>query len=235
MDMSTLPPLGRNGIVNSVRKITDMPTTGFRDIDPSATFVAGQLAKLATLNGKTVVQAVNGTSDVPVGVFFTHNTTTFYRPSMDEAHTFGENTDAPNDIYINPYVKTGYVEVNNASGTAYTVTTDYTINLTNGVITRTSTGAIGATDTVYVNYQYKDVNLSGINQPLGSGKACLLEEVGEIGTLIYDVKAAWLLGAAVKFNADGIFTLGGASATVGTVTQVPTATDPELRIKLSLA
>lgn len=235
MDLSTLPPIGRNGLINSVRNLGGMSVTGWRPVDPSATFCAGQLAKLGTdSNGNTVVQVVSSTSDKPIGVFFTHNTTTFYRPSVAEEHTFGENADAPMIIYVNPYVKAGSYIVTNGSGTTYTENTDYTINTTNGAITNLGAG-ISSTATVYVTYLYKDQNLSGINQVLGSGKAALLEGIGDIATLMYDTTATWTLNADVKFNSSGYFIASGASSAIGKVTKVPTASDPELHIKLNLA
>ena len=235
MDMSKMPLLGRNGLVNAVRKITDMPTTGWRKIDPSATFIAGQLAKLAMIDGEPTVQTVSGTSDVPVGVYFTHNTVFFYIPVVDEAHTFGENSSAPTQIFLKPYVKTGYYIITNvAKNVTYAEGVDYTINLTNGVVTYMGP-TLTTGSAVVVNYQYKDVNLSGISQTMGSGKACLLEEVGEIGTLVYDTKAVWSIGAAVKFDASGFFTTAAGSATIGRVTGVPTSDNPELMIKINLA
>lgn len=235
MDLSILPSIGRTGIRSAVRNLSSMVLTGWRKIDPSVNFVAGQLAKLGTdTNGNVVVQVVTGTVDKPIGVLYTENTTLFYRPSVAEEHTFGENVSAPNNIYIKPYVKTGTVRVTNSAGSAYTLTTDYTVDLTNGIVTNTGVG-ITSTGTVYVTYLYKDPNLSGINQPLGSGAAALLEGIGDIATLAYDTTCAWTLNAAVYFDANGYLTATSGSASIGKITKVPTASDPELHVKLNLA
>ncbi|GEM_PF-4304555 len=241
-DFSVLPPIGRTGINNGtgVRRLSNMPVTGWRDVSPTATFVAGQLATLATdSNGKVVVETVNSTGDKVIGVFFTDNTTTFYRSAYAEEHTFGENAATPNVIYVNPYVKASSYVVCNAADTAtasrYTETTDFTIDVTSGAITNTLVG-IGATATVYVTYMYKDINLSGINQTLGSGKAALLEDFGEIATLQYDTTSAtaYALNGSIYYNSSGYFTATSGSSAIGFITKVPTADDPELYIKLDL-
>lgn len=234
MDLSTMPSVGRTGIRSAVRNLSSMSITGWRKIDPSAAFVAGQLAKLGTLNNEPVVQTVSSTGDVAIGIFFTENTTLFYRPSVAEEHTFGENAAAPNDIYLNPYVKADSYIVTDGASTTYTLTTDYTINTTNGVVTN-ALAAIGATGTVYVTYLYKDINLSGINQPLGSGKSALMEGVGDIATLAYDTTCAWTLNAVVYYDATGYLTTTAGSSAIGIVTKVPTSSDPELHAKLDLA
>ncbi len=231
MDLTTLPPIGRNGLINSVRNLSSMVVTGWRTVDPTATFYAGQLAVMGA-SGVTNVTAVG---NKPIGVFFTHNNTTFYRPSFEEEHTFGENTSAPTVIYVNPYVKASSYIVTDGASTTYTESTDYSINATNGAITNLGV-AIGATATVYVTYLYKDLNLSGINQVLGSGCAALLEGVGDIATLMYDTTATWTLNADVQFTSAGYFTTAvSGSATIGKVMKVPTASDPELYVKLNLA
>lgn len=233
-DLSTLPAIGRNGVRDAVQSLGGMQLTGWRDIDASATFVAGQLATLSTdSNGKVVVVAVSGTGDVPIGVFATSSTTTFYRPVAAEAHAIGEDVNNPTLITLNnPYVKaSSYVVRNAGTGDAYTETTNFTINTTNGVITNVN---IADTTEITVSYLYKDVNLSGINQVLGSGKAALLEQVGEIATLMYDPTAAWALNAAVKFTAGGLLTVGGGSATIGKVTKAPTFDDPAVHVLLDL-
>lgn len=235
-DLSTMPAIGRNGVRNSVQNLGGMQLTGWRDIDVAATFVAGQLAKLGLdANGKVAVQPVTLITDAPIGVFVTSNTTTFYRPEADEPHVIGEDIDSPNTITLKkPYVKAdSFVVRNAATGVAYVegAAADYTINLVNGVITNVN---IPNATAVLVSYHFKDVNLSGINQVLGSGKAALLEQVGSIATLMYDTTAAWALNAEVKFTAEGLLTVGGGSATIGRVTKAPTYDDPSIHVLLDL-
>ena len=234
MSNGILAPIGRTGVIGAVKNLTGMPVTGYRAVDPSATFVAGQLAKLGTVNGVPMVQAVSATSDKPIGIFYTDNTTTFYRPSYLEAHTFGENVSAPTQVYTKPYVKTASYVVMNSTYTQLTETTNYTIDTTNGIITNVN---LAATAVIYVNYLYKDVNLSGINQTIGSGMAALLEEAGEISTLMYDTVAttAYALNDTIYFTSGGLLTKASSgSAAIGRVTKAPTASDPELHVKISL-
>ena len=229
-DLSTLPSLGRNGVRQAVHNISGMVLSGWRDIDASATFLAGQLAKLGTdSKGNVVVQAVSGTGDKPVGIFVNSNTTTFYRPIVKQPFTVGA---ASSTFDIKPYVLSGsFILEAAASGTDYTVTTNYTVNLTNGVVTNVN---ITEGTAVLASYRYKDINLSGINQVLGSGKAALLENNGELSTLVYDTSCAWTLNASVYFTAGGLLTSTSGSSAIGYVSKAPTYSDPRLNVVLAL-
>ncbi|MFA5153413.1 MAG: hypothetical protein WC554_12690, partial [Clostridia bacterium] len=113
--------------------------------------------------------------------------------------------------------------------------TDYSVSLTNGTITRTSTGDIGATDTIYVSYLYQDPNLVGIDQTLGSRKAATLEDAGEIASLVYDTGVSYTLMGNLYSNALGYITsTNGGGSVVGICTKVPTAEDPEIHFKLKI-
>ena len=84
-----LPSMGRNGIVNLVRKLSGAVVTGWRDIDPSSEFVAGQIAKLTESNGRTLVTVcIEATADKPIGILFSHKTLSFYKPVVEESQTF---------------------------------------------------------------------------------------------------------------------------------------------------
>jgi len=229
-DLSVLAPLGRNGIVNSVRKLSGNIVPGWRDVDSSADFIAGMVAALS--GGKLVV--ADASTQHFIGLFNCHKTTSFYRPIVDEEVTF---TGAASSIALdNAYVKSNATtKVTNSTGlTTYTYTTAYTLNLTNGLIIQTSTGSIGTTATVLVSYLYKDINLTGVDQTLGSGKASTIEGNGEIATQVYDTSAAWAENAHVTVSALGLPTIGG-SYVIGFVTKVPTASDPELHFQMRLA
>lgn len=229
--MAELPPIGRNGIVNSVRKLSGNVVTGWRDVSSSASFIAGYVATLSS----GVVTVADDTADLKiVGLFNCHKTTSFYRPVIDEEGTF---TGAASSITLDhSNLKSGSVRVTNSAGTTtYTLTTDYTVNTTNGIITQTSTGSIGTTDTVKIDYLYADPNLSGIDQTLGSGKASIIEGIGEISTLVYETNAAWAENAAVTVSANGLPTIGGTGSTIGFVTKVPTSDDPELHFQMRLS
>jgi len=232
--MSTvLPPIGRNGIVNSVRKLSGNIISGWRDVDSSADFIAGYIA---TLDGTTgLAKVADNTADIKIiGMFFCHKTTSFYRPVIDESGTF---TGSGTTITLNnANIQSASVRVTDSDGTAYTVTTDYTVNATNGIITHAGGGSsIGATETVLIDYRYQDPNLTGIDQTLGSGRAAIIEGSGEIATLAYETDAAWALNAAVTVSANGLPTIGGTGVTIGFVTKVPSANDPELQFQMRLS
>jgi len=233
-----LPDIGRNGIVNSVRRLSGLNNPGYRDVDPTASFIAGMVAKLeADSSGNPVLKVADADDTNVIGIFYCHKTTNFYRPIVDEEQTYGTSPNTSWVIYLNhANLKDGTVKVTNEAGdTTYTVTTDYTVNNTNGVVTRTSTGSIGATDTVKVTYMYEDPNLSGIDQTLGSGMAATLEDDGEIATLIYNTSVAYTLMGSLYCDANGYLTsTNGGGVVVGKCTKVPTAEDPELRYKLTV-
>lgn len=229
--MPNLPPIGRNGIVNSVRKLSGNIVTGWRDVSSSAEFIAGYVA---TLSSGVVVVADNTASQKIIGLFNCHKTTSFYRPVINESGTFTGAGSAITLAHAN--IQSASVRVTDSTGaTTYTVTTDYTVNATNGIITQTSTGSIGTTDTVLIDYRYQDPNLAGLDQTLGSGKAAIIEGVGEIATLVYETDAAWAENAAVTVSANGLPTIGGTGSTIGFVTKVPSADDPELHFQMRLS
>jgi hypothetical protein len=232
-----LPDLGRNGLVNSIRRLNGFNNPGYRAVDASANFIAGMVANLeADSDGNPVLTVANATDTQIIGLFFCHKTTNFYRPIVAEAQTFGTTPNTSFLVYLNHAVlKADSTKVTDAAGTPYTVTTDFSVNVTNGVITRTSTGAIGATDTVYVTYLYTDPNLTGIDETLGSGCAATLEDRGEAATLVYDTSVTYTLMGSLYANAEGYLTItSGGGSVVGKVTKVPTADNPELHFKLTV-
>ncbi len=235
--MPLLPDLGRNGLVNSVRRLSGLNNPGYRAVDPTANFIAGMVANLeADADGNPVLTVANATDTALIGIFYCHKTTNFYRPIVDEPQTYSAGDNTAFAAYLaHANLKSGSVKVCDASGTPYTVTTDYTVNTTNGVITRTSTGAITSSTTVYVSYLYEDPNLTGIDQTLGSGMAATLEDRGEIATLVFDTSKAYTLMGSLYADANGYLTsTNGGGTALGKVTKVPTAEDPELHFKLVL-
>lgn len=226
-----LPPIGRRGIVNSVRKLSGFLVSGWREVDPASDFIAGYVATLDGTSGK--VKVADDTGGVKVlGLFFCHKTTSFYKPVVDESITF---TGAGSAITLNnANLQATSVRVTTLAGVAYTLTTDYTVNATNGIITQTSGGGIGVTETVLVDYRYEDPNLAGLDQTLGSGKAALVEGNGEIATLVYEMNVAWALNTTVTTSANGLPTIGGTGTSLGFVTKVPTSSDPELHFQMRL-
>ena len=246
--MATLPDLGTNGLVNSIRKISGTTNPGYRKVASTASFIAGNVAILST-NGTTgepelAVANASSTAAQIIGLFYCHKTTSFYRPVVMEAVTFGTSPNTATIGYLSHATLVGaagtYIIVSSTGTTLnkdFTYTTDFTINYINGTITRVAGQAIGATATVYVTYYYTDPNLIGIDQTLGSGMAATLEDRGECATLAYDTGSAtkYVLNGLLYSNATGYITAtNGGGGSIGKITKVPTAEDPELHFKLSL-
>jgi len=232
-----LPDLGRNGLVNSVRRLTGLNNPGFRAVYSTANFIAGMVAKLeADANGDPVLKVADADDTNIIGLFYCHKCTNFYVPVVDEVKTFSES---PNTVWTillgHANVKSGSVKVYNV--TKSEATTDFTVNTTNGIVTRTSTGShiIAATDTVKVSYLYEEPTLTGIDQTLGSGLAATLEDRGDIATLVYDTAQTYTIMQSLYSNADGYLTnQSGGGSIVGKVTKPPTADNPELWFKMTV-
>lgn len=233
MTGNILPGIGRNGLTNSVRKLSGANVTGYRPVSDTAEFIAGMVATLVDDGGIAKTAVADNTSASAIGLFFCHKTNSFYRPVVAESKTFASNIITLD--YAN--ILSSSVKVTNSLGTVtYSGTTAYSVNATNGIITRnTSTGTIGATETVLVTYRYKDANLTGIDQTLGSGNAAILEEPAEVATLVYDTSRTYTLNEHLHVNADGLVSNSGGSLVVGVVTKVPSNDNPELCFKLKIA
>ncbi len=240
--MATIPDIGLNGLVNSVRKLSGyVDNPGWRKVDPSATFMAGQVANLeadATTGEPILTVAINTDTTGVIGLFYCHKTTAFYKTVVNESQTFGTSPNTSALIFLNhANVKSGSVLITDTDGNAFTITTDWSLySATNGVILRTSAGtAPTASETVLVSYQYEDPQLYGIDQTLGSGMAATLEGVGDIATLVYDTSKQYTLNASLYVNSSGYITSTGGSKAIGKVTKVPDAENPELHFKMNLA
>jgi len=231
-----LPDLGRGGIINAVRKVWGNFYNPSRLVSTTADFIAGMVAELSTdSNGNPEVIVANASTANPLGLFFCHKTTSFYRPIIDEEQTFGTSPNTATYAYLNHAnmkSSTGYLKVTNSSGTPYTNGVDFTVSATNGYIKRNGAG-ISSTGTIYVSYLYLDPNQTGIDQTLGSGQAAMLEGSGEIATLVYDAGKTFSLNGLVYVNALGMLTNTG-TYSIGVVTKVPSADDPELGVKITL-
>lgn len=233
-----LPDIGRNGLVNSVRRLTGLNNPGFRPVDSSAEFVAGMVAKLVDDgNGGAYLQVADDDDVNIIGLFYCHKTTNFYRPIVEESQTFSTSPNTAWAVYLNHAgVKSGSVKVyDNTGGAAATLTTDYTVNTTNGVITRTSGGILAASDEILVTYLYEDPNLTGLDQTLGSGLAATLEDAGDVATLVYDTSKTYTVMQRLYCDANGYVTnTDGGGSQVGFVTKPPTSDSPELWFKLNI-
>jgi hypothetical protein len=230
--MSTiLPDLGRNGLVNSIRRLNGFNNPGYRAVGSAETFIAGMVANLEDDgNGNPVLTVANNTDTAIIGLFFCHKTTNFYRPIVDEEQTFGTAPNTSTILYLNhANVKTGSVII--TSGGAVVSSGGWTLTPGNGYITKGSTG----TGTWKITYLYEDPTLTGLDQTLGSGMAATLEDRGEAATLVYDTSVVYTLMGNLCVNSAGYLTSDpGGSTVVGKVTKVPTADNPELCFKLTV-
>ncbi len=224
---SIMPSLGRT-VPNCVRIIAGSALTGWRDVDYSAEFMAGMVAALVMKNNAIVVTPYSGEADsVVIGLFNCHKSTYFYQPVVKDAKTF----DADGKIYTKPNILDGSLVVAKEDGTPYAVTSNYTVNLVNGIITN-----VNITGTVYLSYRYRDPNEGGIDQTL-SGKASVIEGNGDVGTLVYSTACSWELGDVVYAGEDGLLTTDSGDDSlpvVGVVTKPPTPDNIELQIKMRL-
>lgn len=134
-------------------------------------------------------------------------------------------------------------------GTAYTDTTHYTVNTTNGTVTRVAGGGGFITDgqTVYVTYTYSlteaDYEFEGKNfwqsndwVTVQDGRITVIEAPADIFTTEYDTSRTYALtgaaGSTLYINSSGIFTNSSSGAKlVGHVIQLPSAGDPYLGVR----
>jgi len=229
--MSTdLAPIGRRGIVNSARKLSQFAKPGYMWRDASAVFQQGMVA---TKGSDGELEVASSTSKILTGIFNCHKASTFKRPVVEESITF---TGALSVISL-AHPNVSKVVVNKVSdGSAYTVTTHYTVQAAAGTITHV--GTIGNTETVNVSYLYEDPDLAALDQTQKSRKASILAD-GEIALKIYDTSkimtdsGGYDENVKVTCDDDGLVTTGG-SIQLGYVTKPPTSGDPELHIMLDI-
>ncbi|MFA5132625.1 MAG: hypothetical protein WC444_04885 [Candidatus Paceibacterota bacterium] len=192
-----------------------MPSRVFYDVDPNAEIYAGMVAFLAVDgNGVTVATtAPSGTR--PIGTFEKDQGLAYERSSVEQ-HTF----DANNQILVkHPFVTAGKAEgkLQSLAGVVYTENVDYTVNLTNGVITRVVGGAIAAGETVDVWYRYTvkagdtmwngGTNLDRVpDDTLGSGQITVIEDWAHIWTDQFVVTDQFAVGDELRPAADSRWT-----------------------------
>lgn len=165
---------------------------------------------------------------------------------IDEAVTFG--TSGATKTLAHPNISNVVVRsATGMSGTTYTVTTDYTLNTTNGTITHVPTGSGGnisaVTSPVYVSYTWdltaNDHAFEGTNfwgtqdwVTIQDGRITVIEAPATIYTVEYDTTRAYTLtstGSNIYVNSSGIVTNNSSSAKfVGHCIKLPTAGDPWL-------
>jgi len=219
---------------------------GNKPVDPNTTFNAGMVGEFNSL-GNIVVS--DGTA--PCGILKWNKTSTFYGVSVDESQV--TNTDGVTATNLNSANVTN-VRVRSLAGglgTLFVSGTDYTLNATNGTITRLSAGAIASGATVFVTYTYQltaSQIASGVNAPgnvglnfnlntddtQGSGKITLIQGLSTVYTDQYDTSRTYNMNDKLYVLSGGLFTnavLGAAFPEFGRVISIPSASDPYLGVE----
>lgn len=208
-------------------------------VDPNAQISAGMVAFLAEVNGATVATvAASGT--VPIGTFWNDHNLSYERATL-ESHTFNAN----NIVTVNGgnIHSTGAVKVTSEDGaTVHTQGVDYTVNTTNGVITRVAGQGIAAAATVVVWYTYI-VSAAAINyfggtnydrvpdDCLGSSQIAVVEGWAHIYTDQFDVTQTYALNDSLRADANSQWSTAATAYPIcGRVVKVPTVSDPWLGV-----
>jgi len=208
--------------------------------NPGTTFRAGQAVMLnsvgeVVLSDGTAVLGLAGWSKVTLGQTLV----------VDQSVTFGV---ANATALLKPNIISGSLQVRSlpqGGGTLYTVTTDYTVNLSNGTITQVGAGSIDPTLPVYVTYSRSltefDYQLEGKNfwqtldyVTIQDLRVEVLEAPFQVYTTEFDTSQAYALTGALSnlyVNSSGILTSDSSgNKLVGHCISVPSATDPFLGV-----
>lgn len=213
---------------------------GVFSADPVATFLAGSLVTKGT-NGITATDgsATAGVGGV-LGVAKWNKANTLYGAVVDEVVVLPGTT-----VVSLKHPLVSGVKVSAAAGGApITAGGNYTLSTTNGTLARIG-GVVADGQTVYVSYtftiQNADLDFQGRNFWNGTddvtiqdGRITVITGWSMLFTTQYNTALQYTLGDALIAGNTGLFTkaaasdAGSASIAVGTVIQVPTATDPYL-------
>ena len=213
--------------------------------DSAATFRQGQFVQLNS-SGRVIV---SGGNDF-LGIAKHAKTTAPVALAVDEAVTFSATgaTVTLAHTGISDVVVFSAVE---QGGTRYTVTTDYTLNTTNGTITHVGAAGITAPATVYVSYTYSltsaQMQQDGLNffnsaddVSLQNGRVTVIMGQCTIYTTEFEktgrTYALTGTGSNLYVNSSGILPMNPTSNKfVGKVIELPTAKVPYLGCLLDLA
>jgi hypothetical protein len=227
--------LGRNwgtGIIRGVRPLVFVQETGFRNVDPNATWIPGQFV---TLDSQGRVTAFQLATDRRIGIAKTSKGAPFYLPYTQELEwAMGTLTLDKSNVRN--------VRITTLDGlTAAESPTHYgSINGVNGTIVNPlSVAPFTYGVFVRVTYMYKDMDHAPFDQTLASGKAALFESNGEYAFEVYDTSVGYAVGNYVKLTAEGIITIETNPSTptvetVGFVTRAPSADDVTLGVKITV-
>ena len=144
-------------------------------------------------------------------------------------------------------------KVEDAAGANYTEGggNDYTMNATNGIVTRVGGSTIPDGGTVYVTYKYQktDAEIDAGEYPFGliggrnlrnslddvpgSGKMTLIQGYALLYTTCFNSSRDYVVGTKLYSDANGQFTnVAGGNPQIATVHQVPSADDAFLGVEL---
>jgi len=221
----------------------------FYAVDPNAGVMAGMIAFLTT-NAAGVVVATTASlasGGHPIGTFWKDRDASFVRTTV-ESGTFvaaGTLSLARGNVHSASMIKV----TSDTGNVVYTQGLDYSVSLTNGVITNLGVG-IAALATVIVWYAYDvlagqehsdlvstqwstGVNYDRVaNDTLGSGEITVVEGDATLYTDQYDVNQTYTLNATLYADTNSLWsTAVGANQPCGYVVSVPTANDPFLGVK----
>jgi len=210
----------------------------------ATTFRAGMLVQL---NSSQEIIVSDGTE--PFGFTKYNKVNTLYAAVVGERIQLNATT-ATNLAHANLWVPgaSGGIRVTNDDRTVvYAETTDYTVNYTNGQVTRVALGSIGDGDYVRVDYQYQvteaELKFEGRNfwnfindVDQQGGKITVINDWSIIFTTQYDPSQTYAVNDALNAGTSGntksgLVTKGGGGAFIGNVFQVPTADDPFLGVR----
>jgi hypothetical protein len=209
-------------------------------VDENADIQAGMVAFLTTVAG-VVTATVAASGSVPIGTFWKDAETAFYRTTL-ETGTFDGNDQVL--LRNSPVRGTAYIKVTNSGGgTVYTNGTDYTVNLSNGIVNRVAGGSITAGQAVIVWYTYsitaRDMQRFGYgsnydripDDTTGSGKIAIVEGWAHVWTDQYDTRQTYTLNAPLRSNAASLWTTQATTYPVcGRVIGLPTVSNPYLGV-----
>lgn len=210
-------------------------------VDLNSTFQSGSIAKYDANGAAT--PAAGASSEKPCGVFKWNKASTLYGVIIREAATLA----ATGSTVTLAHATVSSVKVENLAGADYTVTTDYTVNATNGTITGTG-GGIAAGETVYVTYTFEktaaDIEDSDgknffntTDDTAGSGKVTLLQGNWRIYTDQFDTGVDYTVNAQLYVTAGGKFSTatGSNSIKFGKCVSIPTASNAYLGVEGDLS
>lgn len=214
--------------------------------DPATTFRAGMIV---SKNSAGLV--IPSAGDDFLGVAKWNHATSMVSAAVDEQVVLVDSSTAAN--LKHPTVTNVRVaSAAKGTGTVYTLTTHYTVNASNGTVTKVAVGGAPADGaTVFVTYTWAIteadlLQLQGKNfwntsdeVSQADGRCTVITDAEILFTTQYDTTKVYALTGATSnlyasVAAPGLFTSDSASSAkfIGRVLQVPTAADPFLGLRL---